>query len=410
MSSSLSNSEEWISYTRADGLIDNIVTTVAVNKNKVWFGTPTGISIFDGYNWENYLEELHITDIAIDNAGKVWVATDRGIILFDSDTKEEFLYLHGLYIQSIVIDQENVKWVGTKEGIRSTFDGTVWENYKQAESDFVSRITAILRNDSSYLKEILGNDPNLIAILGDNPNFKWARNSISSITVDKEGLIWLAAHLHFKCKGFTWILSGISSFNDTHFEFVKDSFELDILDDENQITSVAIDQKGNIWYSRRGYFGGAFKYDGKGIAKYMSQDINQDGQWIGMQAIVAILETNSTKRILSTAWAGYDVQPSGIYLYDANSGEEIWQYRTGPKPKPTSVAIGDITGDKNPEIISGGESQMNGSAANGTLDSRHDNLINVDHEHADVRRRPVRTPRRPESARTFPCKSRPSRR
>ena len=42
-------------YTTANGLVDNFVQCVTVDQNNnVWFGTISGVSMFDGTNWTTY--------------------------------------------------------------------------------------------------------------------------------------------------------------------------------------------------------------------------------------------------------------------------------------------------------------------------------------------------------------------
>ena len=49
------NDGEYIKFTSADGLADNIVLSIAIDStgNK-WLGTSEGISRFDGTNWTTY--------------------------------------------------------------------------------------------------------------------------------------------------------------------------------------------------------------------------------------------------------------------------------------------------------------------------------------------------------------------
>jgi ligand-binding sensor domain-containing protein len=47
--------QEWEAFDTSDGLLNNQVTCIAVGSNgTLWFGTPAGISSFDGSTWTNY--------------------------------------------------------------------------------------------------------------------------------------------------------------------------------------------------------------------------------------------------------------------------------------------------------------------------------------------------------------------
>lgn len=79
----------WVNYDSSMGLIHNRVQCIEKgNDGTIWFGTPAGITSFDGEDWNSYTESdglsnKEVNDIAIDVAGKVWVATNNGISVFD---------------------------------------------------------------------------------------------------------------------------------------------------------------------------------------------------------------------------------------------------------------------------------------------------------------------------------------
>ena len=74
----------WKTYTRADGLVFDSVSAVAVDAaGDRWFGTPDGVSEFHGSTWTTYTEadglaENDVRAIAIDGAGHRWFGTDGG--------------------------------------------------------------------------------------------------------------------------------------------------------------------------------------------------------------------------------------------------------------------------------------------------------------------------------------------
>jgi len=75
---------DWHLYDEEDGLIDNTVIAIQGDGNgNTWFGTPAGVSRFDGQNWVSFtvddgLAGNTVYAIAIDTDGSVWFGTDNG--------------------------------------------------------------------------------------------------------------------------------------------------------------------------------------------------------------------------------------------------------------------------------------------------------------------------------------------
>ena len=80
--------ENWDAYTTDDGLINNFVQAIAVDKNgNVWLGTKGGISVFDGKEWKSYTQKDglisdNVLCITFDKLGVVWIGTDNGVSSF----------------------------------------------------------------------------------------------------------------------------------------------------------------------------------------------------------------------------------------------------------------------------------------------------------------------------------------
>ena len=77
--------ENWTVFNTANGLIDNYVQSVAVDrKGNIWCGTKGGVSVFDGISWNSFTEKDGLTSnnvlcITTDREGLVWLGTDKGI-------------------------------------------------------------------------------------------------------------------------------------------------------------------------------------------------------------------------------------------------------------------------------------------------------------------------------------------
>jgi ligand-binding sensor domain-containing protein len=82
----------WESYYEEDGLINNTVQCIQKDKEgNMWFGTPSGVSKFDGSSWESFTKQDglvagNVLCIAVDLDGSLWFGTDDGITNFDGTT------------------------------------------------------------------------------------------------------------------------------------------------------------------------------------------------------------------------------------------------------------------------------------------------------------------------------------
>lgn len=80
--------EKWTIFNTGNGLIDNFVQFIAVDKKgKIWLGTKGGISVFDGAAWTNYTEKdglnsNNVRCITVDRDEVVWLGTDNGVNSF----------------------------------------------------------------------------------------------------------------------------------------------------------------------------------------------------------------------------------------------------------------------------------------------------------------------------------------
>lgn len=82
----------WESFYQQDGLVNNRVQCIGKDSGgNMWFGTPAGVTKFDGSSWESYttsegLVSNNVLCIAVDTGGSMWFGTDNGISHFDGDS------------------------------------------------------------------------------------------------------------------------------------------------------------------------------------------------------------------------------------------------------------------------------------------------------------------------------------
>lgn len=89
--------QNWDSFYEQDGLISNVVQCIQKDKDgNMWFGTPSGVSKFNGTDWESFTQQ----DGLVNNN-----------------------------VLCIAVDLDGSLWFGTVNGV-SHFNGTIWKNYK----------------------------------------------------------------------------------------------------------------------------------------------------------------------------------------------------------------------------------------------------------------------------------------
>jgi ligand-binding sensor domain-containing protein len=77
--------KQWQNYTRRDGLAGNIVYSIAIGEDGVyWFGTNHGLTRHDGNTWLTYdksngLLDDNVYTIVTTANGDIWAGTRRGV-------------------------------------------------------------------------------------------------------------------------------------------------------------------------------------------------------------------------------------------------------------------------------------------------------------------------------------------
>ena len=118
----------WQTFTRKDGLASKEVSCIGIDEARVWFGSGHGVTVYDTAteNWRTYTEANGlgsnlITSIAVSDT-EIWFGTfDRGVTVLDKATGKftTFAKADGLPhngILSIAIDGDWI-WIGTHGGL-----------------------------------------------------------------------------------------------------------------------------------------------------------------------------------------------------------------------------------------------------------------------------------------------------
>ena len=115
-------------------------------------------------------------------------------------------------------------------------------------------------------------------------------------------------------------------------------------------------------------------YDYKGILlrkidAISGEDVRPPLGWDGYCAVQGLIDVNrdGTKDLVTRVNTGLDRQPRGVFVYDYQTGSEMWHFLMGTSPNKLSLA--DINGNGNQEIVVPTSAPENGSDVNGTNDS-----------------------------------------
>lgn len=133
-------SQTWNHYTPFNsGLVNHTVNIIYIDTFGVkWFGTPGGVSKFDGTNWTNYtttngLINNDVREIYRDHYGNMWFGTLGGISRFDGTNWTNFTKqsnnLPSNNIRAIIEDKYGEIYCGGyDEGGLKKYNGLFWES------------------------------------------------------------------------------------------------------------------------------------------------------------------------------------------------------------------------------------------------------------------------------------------
>ncbi len=128
------NGKQFFSYSEGDGLLDNSVYSILVDKNGiVWIGNKEGISRFDGVKFLNMdMETMQmkgkkdVNAIIQDKNGNLWFGTGGGLAKYsgagDITTYDEVEGLLHKEIKCLAEDPFGNIWIGTNNGGLYRFD------------------------------------------------------------------------------------------------------------------------------------------------------------------------------------------------------------------------------------------------------------------------------------------------
>lgn len=202
-------------FTTDNGLIDNSVYSVYVDQNNTkYFGTTSGVSVFDGTNWNNTSIISTVNAIYKDSNDTIWLGVINNGVWASTDLTN-FNYLSAMnglinnWVNVITPDNDGNLWIGTNQGA-SFYDGENITNYSPA-NDLAGYAVVDIKVTADG-KVWFATEQGISCLLNDEWTYitttdGLVNNDVSAIEFDNSGNIW------FGTDGY-----GISVFNGTSWQ------------------------------------------------------------------------------------------------------------------------------------------------------------------------------------------------
>ncbi|MDZ7370750.1 MAG: T9SS type A sorting domain-containing protein [candidate division KSB1 bacterium] len=217
------------------GLIDNKVTAVAVDplRRERWFGTPFGVSRFNGVSWRSFstatvpiLAWDDVTSIGIDPPGGwKYIGTKNGrremngvarlltspndvdAITSPSPYSKEWSGLYSTDVYAVFVDVDGTQWYGTDVGFAyhdTTETKAGWDNFTVDEGLIHNQVRAITKEKGQVVwVGTLGGLSRFEYQFGEYDIDVWkftnyttadglADNRVYDIAIDADGSLWIA--------------------------------------------------------------------------------------------------------------------------------------------------------------------------------------------------------------------------
>lgn len=208
-------------FTTVNGLINNNVYSVCVDQdNNKYFGTSSGVSVFDGTNWNNTSVISTVNAIYKDSNDTIWLGVINNGVWASTDFTNYNYYsaMNGLinnWVNVITPDNDGNLWIGTNQGASLIAGGNI-TNY--------------------------------------NTENGLAGYAVLDIKVTGDGKVWFATE-----QGISCLFNGEWSYITTTDGLVS-----------NDVTAIESDNSGNVWYGTDGY--GISVFNGTSWHTYTTTD------------------------------------------------------------------------------------------------------------------------------------------
>ncbi|MDB4160985.1 T9SS type A sorting domain-containing protein [Bacteroidia bacterium] len=268
------------SFTDADGLpSNNVLCASSDQEGTMWFGTQSGIAIYDGSTWEVMTTTTHpglannnVSSILVTKEGNVWAAGDFGASFYNGTAWTTYKTVDGLGSSRVtnISEMKNGDiWFSDFNGA-THYDGTVFIAYKAADGLPFGGTEDVLEADNGDI--ILATGLGGVAVF-NGTDFEMVTeedglvsDNTTALLKDNDGNIWVGTS------------DGISVFDDTMKWMTNHTrmYTMPKPDTLNPVEDLAMDSEGNIWSGIYVDYlvtvGGVAKFDGNAWTDYDEEE------------------------------------------------------------------------------------------------------------------------------------------
>lgn len=293
---------------------DSITTAAQGNQGDIWVGTPLGLSHYDSDGWEVFttaegIPDNMITSILVATDGTVWVGTLGGLgYLRPGQSNDSWQILSpedglaGEHVNALIQDSEGVVWVGTTEGI-SFQDSQEWHTWTQSDGLASNDVRAIYEDTDGGLwfgtsAGVSYCDTTWRVYSLPLEEEDTVTYDISALAQSRDGALWIAT-----------LGGGVIRYQEGHWDTYTSAHGLA----DDNVFSLVEDSQGAIWVGTAG-----------GISRYLA------GEWETYHEVLNL----PVNVVLSVAAASDDslwfgTAGGGVVRYQAGEGGRIFAQSDG---------------------------------------------------------------------------------
>jgi ligand-binding sensor domain-containing protein len=274
--------ERWTSYGMTDGLAGDIVHRMAVDpQGQAWIVADGGVSVFDGQSWRRLgvadgLSNELVHAIAFDSLGKAWFGTWGGAIdSFDGEEWARYVIedeLPDYSVNAITVDMQGRVWLGTSGPDPVVFERENWQVYEAGEAPSVGVIYAMASDANGNIWFHTSQGVNRLSPEGSWTTYETLQQAVEE---NYEAVSSTVGHTRMWVKegaGGVWV--GANRYDGQSWISYK---EQEVLS-EAEVTAVAIDGQGRIWFGTRDR--GAVVLDGEAWSSHDQENSLLTDNWV----------------------------------------------------------------------------------------------------------------------------------
>jgi len=225
---------------------DEVKAMAEDNLGNIWIAASSGLKRFDGKTFTQFrlegLNNLNVTDIAIDTTGKLWFATEQHGILWFNNLNFEQLSLEGgkplPAIKSLAAHPSGTIWAVSEEGLLSVTDSNIigyhFPDILAPESIVVSDDGEIWWGDKEGINSLRSGSTAARFIFPKTVDI----GNVQALAYDSVGVLWIGTQ-----EAGLWQFDGVKL---KHFSQQKGM-------KSETIRQILIDREGHIWAINSGF-------------------------------------------------------------------------------------------------------------------------------------------------------------